>query len=46
MQRKTEMSQNPDIWALCDYSKTAFNLHLKCNPGLIMNTKAYVAVPI
>lgn len=28
MQGKTKMSQNPEIWAPCDYSKTAFNLHL------------------
>lgn len=38
MQGKTKMSQNAEIWAPCDYSKTAFNLHLKCNPGPIMNT--------
>jgi len=43
---KTKMSQNPEMWALCDYSKTAFNLHLKCNPGAVMNTKAYAVIPI
>lgn len=39
------MSQNPEIWALCDYSETGFNLHLKCNPGAVTNTKAEVVIP-
>lgn len=46
MQRKTKMSQNPEIWAPCDHSKTFFNLDLKHNSGPIRNTKSYVVIPL